>query len=87
VRAIIDSYRGNWSEIRRKAEAALAALPTEDSVCHTLVAITLGDIHGAAGDMAAAHKARAEAARACEAIGSPHYELVANLKLAKTLRE
>jgi LuxR family maltose regulon positive regulatory protein len=87
VRVLIDSYRGNWKGIADKADSTLAALPSEESLWRSLLTMALGDFYGLAGDMTAAHIARAEAVRASESFGSAFFELVANLKLAITLRE
>jgi LuxR family transcriptional regulator, maltose regulon positive regulatory protein len=87
VRAFIDGYRGNLAGIIQHAEKALKLLPESDAMWRSLVSLTIGDIHGYRGDMAAALTARSEALAACKAAGSIYHTIGASLKVAITVRE
>ncbi|MDX1416781.1 MAG: hypothetical protein R3293_21445, partial [Candidatus Promineifilaceae bacterium] len=86
IRSFMASYRGDVPAIIRQARQALALLPEVDLTWRSSAAITLGDAQGFAGDMAAAYEARLAAAQACQAAGDLYFVLIANLKLAITLR-
>lgn len=87
VRALIDSFTGDVPGTIQHASTALEHLPEKDLTWRSLAAFALGDAHSFLGDMAASYQARSEAVRACEAAGDVYYIMVANLKLASTLRE
>jgi LuxR family maltose regulon positive regulatory protein len=86
IRALISADRGDVPAIIRQASQALEALPEYDLTWRSLAAITLGDAHSYLGDMTASYQARSEARRACQAAGNIFYIILANLKLASTLR-
>ncbi len=86
VRAFMASFRGDVPAIIRHATDALALLPEDDLTWRSSAAITLGDAHGFIGDMQAAYDARLAAAKACAAADDTYFILIANLKLAITLR-
>ncbi len=87
VRAFMMSYRGDVPGIIQYANLALERLPEHDLTWRSMTAIVLGDTYGFTGDMAAAYKARFEALKVCEAVGDVYLIMIANLKLAITLRE
>ncbi|WP_420645388.1 LuxR C-terminal-related transcriptional regulator [Candidatus Leptofilum sp.] len=86
IRAFMASFRGDMSEIIAQARRALDHLPKNDLTWRSSAAITLGDAHGFQGDMTAAYEARFAAAQACQASGDNYFFMIANLKLAITLR-
>jgi LuxR family maltose regulon positive regulatory protein len=87
VQALIDAINGNVPGIIQHANQALENLPEQDWAWRSMVAFALGDAYSFLGDMAASYQARFKAVRACEAAGNIFYIIVANLKLASTLRE
>ncbi len=86
VRAFIASFRGDVPAIIQQAQQALAHLPDQDLIWRSSAAIALGDAHAFQGDMTAAYQARLAAAQACQAAGDIYFVMIANLKLAITLR-
>ena len=86
IRAFMDSYRGDVSGIIQHARQALEYLPEQDLTWRCTVAIALGDAHGFKGDMAAAYQAQLVASEACRGPDHIYCFMVANLKLAITLR-
>lgn len=86
VRAFMASFRGEVPAMILHARQALEALPEDDLTWRSSAAIVLGDAHGFAGDMPASYEARLAAVRACEAANDTYFILIANLKLAITLR-
>ncbi len=86
VRAFLASFRGDVPAIIQYARQAIAYLPEQDLTWRSSAAIALGDAHGFQGDMTAAYQARLTAAQACQAAGDIYFVMIANLKLAITLR-
>ena len=86
IHSFMASYRGNVPAIIQYARQALALLPEDDLIWRSSAAVTLGDAQGFAGDMAAAYEARLAAAQACQQAQDNYFLLIANLKLAITLR-
>jgi len=86
VRAFMASFRGDVPAIIQYANQALAYLPEQDLTWRSSVGIVLGDAYGFQGDMVAAYEARLAAVQACRASGDIYFEMIANLKLAITLR-
>lgn len=86
VRAFMASFGGDVPAIIQYARQAIAYLPEEDLTWRGSAAIVLGDAHGFQGDMPAAYQARLAAAQACQAAGDIYFFMIANLKLAITLR-
>ena len=87
IRAFMDSYRGNVPGIIHHARRALAFLPKTDTTWLSMTAIVWGDAHGFAGDMQAAHEARAEALKVCQEAGDLYFIMLASMKVAITVRE
>jgi LuxR family maltose regulon positive regulatory protein len=86
IRAFMDSQRGDVPGITQHARQALEYLPEQDLTWRCTVAIALGDVHGFKGDMAAAYQDQLVASEACRGSDHIYCFLVANLKLAMTLR-
>ena len=86
VRAFMASFRGDVPAIIQYANQALAYLPEQDLTWRGSVGIVLGDAYGFQGDMTAAYQARLAAAQACQASGDIYFQMIANLKLAITMR-
>lgn len=87
LRALIDSFSGDVRGIIQHANQALEYLPERDLTWRSLAAIALGDAHSYLGNMASSYQARSEALKTFEASGTIYYIIVANLKLASTLKE
>jgi len=85
IRALIGSWGGEAEEIIRHARQALESLPERDP-WRGPAALALGDAYEFSDDLAAAYQARLEAAAACMAAGDITFLMLANLKLASTLR-
>ena len=86
VRAFIATFQGDVPVIIQQAQQALTLLPKQDLTWRSSAAIALGDAHAFQGDMPAAYQARLAAAQACQAAGNIYFIMIANLKLAITLR-
>jgi LuxR family maltose regulon positive regulatory protein len=86
LRALVSSDQGNVPGIIQNARKALEYLPEDDLTWRSLAAVALGDAHSFMGDMDESYQARSEALRACQAAGDTYYIMLANLKLASTLR-
>lgn len=86
IRAFMAAYQGDVPAIIQHARQALDTLPEQDLTWRSSAAITLGDAYGFQGDISAAYQARLAAALACEAAGDIYFLMIANLKLAITLR-
>ncbi len=87
IRSFMASYLGDVPAIIQYAGQALEYLPEQDLIWRSNAAIALGDAYGFKGDMAAAYKARLEAAEASGAAGNTLFSILAYLKVAITLRE
>ena len=86
VRAFMGAYRGDVPGIIQHARQALEYLPEQDLTWRSIASMALADAHVYRGDMTAAYEARFEALKACKAAGDIYLIIVANLKLAITLR-
>ncbi|MCA9927261.1 MAG: hypothetical protein KC419_02240 [Anaerolineales bacterium] len=86
IHSFMAAYQGDVPAIIQYARQALALLPKDDLTWRSSAAITLGDAEGFAGDMTAAYEARLAAAQACRLANDGYFLLIANLKLAITLR-
>jgi LuxR family maltose regulon positive regulatory protein len=80
------AYRGDVPGIIQHARQALEYLPEQDLTWRSIASMALADAHAYRGDMIAAYEARFEALKACKATGDIYLIIVANLKLAITLR-
>lgn len=88
IRAFIGSYsQANVPGIIQHASQALEYLPEQDLTMRSMVAIALGDAYALKGEMTAAYEAQLEATKASKAAGNNFFLIVANLKMAGTLRE
>ena len=88
IRAFMGSYiQGDVPGIIQHARQALECLPEQDLTLRIIAAIALGDAHALKGEMAAAYQAHSEALKAIRSAGNIYFTIVANLKLANTLRE
>ncbi|MGB3715820.1 MAG: LuxR C-terminal-related transcriptional regulator [Candidatus Promineifilaceae bacterium] len=87
VRAFISSHKGDIPGIIQHARQALQYLPEQDLTMRSMVAIALGDAHAFKGEMEAAYQAQLEALAVSRAAGNIYFLIVANLKVAVTLRE
>ncbi len=90
VRAFLASYfqEGDVQEIIRQAHRALEYLPEQDiNIRRVIAAIALGDAYALKGEMPAALHAQAEAIETSRLAGNNYFLIIANLKMAVTLRE
>jgi LuxR family maltose regulon positive regulatory protein len=85
IRALMGTWWGDAAGIAQHARQALVVLPIQDP-WYGPAAIALGDAYDLQGDLAAAYRARLDAAEACKAAGDRVFFLIAQLKLAVTLR-
>jgi LuxR family maltose regulon positive regulatory protein len=86
IRAFIASYRGDVPGIIQYARKALDYLPEQDSPWRGIAAIVLGDAHAITGELATAYQIRLEALEISKAVGDIYLVMIANLKVAVTLR-
>ena len=86
TRAFFAFYRGDVAGIALYARQALDCLPREDLAWRSAATNVLGDAHDFEGEMAAAYQARMAALEASRAGGNSYQIIIANLKLAITLR-
>jgi LuxR family maltose regulon positive regulatory protein len=87
IRAFIATYTGDIPAIIHHARRALDYLPEQDLTWRRDAALALGDAQGFRGDLPSAYAARLEAAEVSQAAGDDIFYLLANLKVAITLRE
>lgn len=87
IRSLHDAFKGDVPNTIQHAREALEDLPEEDLTFRNLASFALGDVYSFLGDMTASYQSRSEAVFMCEAKGDHYYSLIANLKLATTLRE
>lgn len=83
---MIDVWWQDVPQIIQNANIALEYLPKHDP-WRDSAAVALGDAYFYKGDMTAAYKARVEAAEFSKATGNTFFIMVANLKVATSLRE
>ncbi|MFN2186013.1 MAG: LuxR C-terminal-related transcriptional regulator, partial [Anaerolineae bacterium] len=86
IRAFIASYRGDVPGIIQYARKALDYLPEQDLTWRGIAAIVLGDAHTITGALATAYQIRLEALEISKAVGDIYLIMIANLKVAVTLR-
>jgi len=87
IRAFMAGFMGDAPVIIQQARQALDYLPERDLTWRSTAAVALGDGYGIKGDMNAAYQARIEASKVCKDAGNIYFFMVANSKLAMTLRE
>ncbi len=85
-RAFSDFYRGDATGIIRHANQALALLPAAEASWRGPAAHLLGDGYDFAGEMELAYRARLSHGAGEDAPGGLYQQVIANLKLAVTLR-
>ena len=85
VRSVMDFWRKDLPSVVRHAREALEALP-EDDPWRGMAVIALGDAQYCNGDMVAAYRLRLKVRDACRP-GDPFSIIIANLKVATSLRE
>jgi LuxR family maltose regulon positive regulatory protein len=86
IRAFLASYRGDVPGTIQYSRQALEFLPEQDSAWRSTATIALGDAYGFEGELAAAYRTRLDALEASNASGNIYMILIANLKVAVTLR-
>lgn len=86
IRAFLAFFRGNAADIIQFGRRSLEYLPEQDLTWRSTVAIALGDAHSIKGEMDAAYEAQIGALEACKNAGDIYLVILANLKLATTLR-
>ncbi|MFC1879704.1 LuxR C-terminal-related transcriptional regulator, partial [Chloroflexota bacterium] len=79
--------QGDATRIIYHARQALEYLPRQDPTMRSIVAVALGDAYAFKGDMAASYQAYSDALETSRLAGNIYFLIVANLKLANTLRE
>ncbi len=87
TRAFMAFFRGDVSGIVQHARRAIEYLPEQDLTWRGTATVALGDAHIIKGEMAAAYRAQLEAVEVSRAAGNTYMILIANLKLAITLRQ
>jgi len=87
IRAFMAGFVADVPAIIQHARQALAYLPEQELTWRSTAAVALGDAYGLKGDMVSAYQARLEASKVCKAAGNIYFLLVANSKLAITMRE
>ncbi len=87
IRAFMAGFVADVPAIIQQARQALDYLPEQEVTWRSTAAVALGDAYGLRGDMVSAYQARLEASKLCRAAGNIYFLLVANSKLAITMRE
>jgi len=87
IGAFIASYSGDVSGTIQYARRALENLPESELPWRGAASIALGDAFMDQGDMQAAYEARSEALVTARATGDTYLLMIANLRLAETLRQ
>ncbi len=87
IRAFMAGFVPDVPAIIRHARQALDYLPEQELTWRSTAAVALGDAYGLKGDMVSAYQARLDASKICRAAGNIYFLLVANSKLAMTVRE
>jgi LuxR family maltose regulon positive regulatory protein len=87
IRAFMATYLGDVEAMALHARQALECLPEEELIWRSNAALALGDAQGFKGDVAAAYKARLQAAEAAAQAGDTFFSTMAYMKVAVTLRE
>jgi LuxR family maltose regulon positive regulatory protein len=85
VRALMLSWWGDVPGIIEHARIALECLDRDDP-WRGPAAVALGDAYDFQDDLTAAYRARLEAVQTCKAAGDVYFYLIANVKVAITLR-
>lgn len=86
ARAFISAFRGDEDGFITRTKQALDCLPEQDLAWRSMVSNSLADGYYFLGDMENAYRARFEALELSTAAGNSHQIMLANLKLAVTLR-
>jgi LuxR family maltose regulon positive regulatory protein len=86
TRAFFAFYRGDVPGIIRYSRQALEYLPEQDLTWRSAATNVMGDAYDFEGEMAAAYQARLEALEVSKAAGNIYQIIIANLKLAISLR-
>jgi ATP/maltotriose-dependent transcriptional regulator MalT len=87
IRAFLASYRGDVPGTIQYSRQAFEYLPEQDSTWRSTATIALGNAYSFKGELAAAYRARLEALELSKASGNIYMILIANLKVAVTLRQ
>jgi LuxR family maltose regulon positive regulatory protein len=87
IRAFFAVYGGDVQRTNAYARQALEILPEQDLTWRSTAAITLADAHSIEGDIAAAYRTRLEALEMSRETGHIYLILIANGRLAETLRQ
>jgi len=87
IRAFMAGFLGDAPAIIQYSKQALDDLPEEDLTWRSTAAVALGDGYGMKGGMNLAYRARLDASKVCKEAGNIYFFMVANSKLAMTLRE
>jgi ATP/maltotriose-dependent transcriptional regulator MalT len=87
IRAFIASYSGDIPGTIRHARKALDFLPEQELPWRSAALIALGDAFAIQGEMAAAYEARSDALETSKATCDFYLLMIANLRLAETLRQ
>ncbi|WP_420630268.1 LuxR C-terminal-related transcriptional regulator [Candidatus Leptofilum sp.] len=86
TRAFIAFYQGNVPGMIQFSQQALEHLPQKDAAWRSVATNILGDAYDFQGEVEAAYPARLEGVEASKAAGNCYQIIIANLKLALTLR-
>ncbi len=86
IRAFLAYYRGDGSGAVDYARQALDELPAQELTWGSAAAVALGDGYEVKGDLASAYRARVNALERSKATGDSYLCILANLKVAVTLR-
>ena len=86
ARAFMAFYQGNVAEMIQFSHQALNCLPKQDVSWRGIATNILADAYDFQGEAEAAYPARLEAVEASKAAGNCYQIIIANLKLALTLR-
>jgi LuxR family maltose regulon positive regulatory protein len=86
IRALMSSSAEDVTGIIQYAHQALENLPKQDLFWRSSAALILSDAHLIKGDITAAYQASLEAAATCKITGDTYFIILANIKIAITLR-
>jgi LuxR family maltose regulon positive regulatory protein len=87
IRAYLASYGGDSPGTIQYAHQALDNLPAGDYLWRSAALIALGDAFANQGETDAAHEARSDTLATSKAAGDIYLLLIANMRLAETLRQ
>jgi LuxR family maltose regulon positive regulatory protein len=86
IRALSTSWGEDFPAMIQYAKSALDALPKQDP-WRSMAELVLGDAYFYEGDMQASYQARLKTLEACQADDNLFFYMIANLKVATSLRE